>query len=50
MGRCLNPSHKGKGDSMENIMAKIQMDGLNPSHKGKGNSLVAVISFTSCES
>ena len=35
---------------MENIMAKIQMDGLNPSHKGKGNSLVAVISFTSCES
>ena len=30
---------------MENIMAKIQMDGLNPSHKGKGDSVKKVIVF-----
>ena len=36
---CLNPSHKGKGDSTMKNVKIFGLMGLNPSHKGKGDSI-----------
>ena len=42
-GICLNPSHKGKGDSKDSITTSKTPTSLNPSHKGKGDSPITTM-------